>query len=264
MFATKRKTVRVGDQRFSDAEDWTSSWVSQMEFQPIDFSTLKEQGVREAILAPMLNALGYRHGGPNNIDYEVPIPYPRIQMGKRKPTDPPLEGRADYICTVDSKYRWTLEAKAPDVPIGTKEIEQAYSYAYHPAIHGIYFCLCNGREFRIYQTLLGPTAEPIYSTNYESLKEHFQILKNTLLPESIARDWKAHTVDVGKPVGPGLRSLVKITGGYIEYEKNSFNHPVLNGLINTITSGSIYRDEGGRLTCFILTMSSHSVIQLFN
>ena len=185
-------------------------------------------------------------------------------MGKRKPTDPPLEGKADYVCTVENKYRWILEAKAPDVPITIKEIEQAYTYAYHPAIRAIYFCLCNGREFRIYQTHLGPAAEPIYCTNYDSLNENFQIIKNTLLPESIVRDWKAHSVDVGKPIGPGLRSLVKIMGGYIEYEKNSLNNPLLSGLLNTITGGSIYRDDKGCLACYILTMSSHSVFQKFN
>jgi hypothetical protein len=238
--------------------------MSQMEFEPIDFSKLKEQGVREVILAPMLTALGYRHGGPNNIDYEVPIPYPRIQMGKRKPTDPPLEGRADYVCTVESKYRWTLEAKAPDVPIATKEIEQAYSYAYHPAIRAIYFCLCNGREFRVYQTHLGPAAEAIYSTKYESLTEDLQIIKNILLPESIVRDWKAQSVDVGVPIGQGLRSLVKITGGYIEYQRNSLNVPHLGGLINTITDGSIYRDDDKQITAYIVTMSLHVAFQRFN
>jgi hypothetical protein len=146
----------------------------------------------------------------------------------------------------------------------SKEVEQAYSYAYHPAIRAIYLCLSNGREFRIYQTHLGPAAEAIYSTRYESLDEDFQVIKNTLLPESIVRDWKAHTVDVGKPIGPGLGSLVKIASGYIEYETNSLNVPVLKGLINTITSGSIYRDDGGCLACYILTMSSHSVFQRFN
>jgi hypothetical protein len=160
--------------------------------------------------------------------------------------------------------RWTLEAKAPNVPIAIIEIEQAYTYANHPAVRAIYFCLCNGREFHIYQTHLGPDAEPIYATKYESLNEDFEAIGNTLKPDSIRRDWKAHAVDVGKPLGSGLRSLVKITGGFIEYEKNSLNQPLLNGLISTITGGSIYRDENGHLACYILTMSSHSIFQKFN
>ncbi len=185
-------------------------------------------------------------------------------MGTRKATDPPLEGKADYICEVEGKYRWVLEAKAPNVPIGIREVEQAYTYANHPAIRAIYFGLSNGREFRVYQTHLGPDAPPIYSTKYESLTEDYQVIRNILLPESIVRDWKAQGVDVGVPLGPGLRSLVKITGGHIEYQRNSRNLPQLIGLINTITDGSIHRDDNKQLTAYIVTMSMHTAFQRFN
>jgi hypothetical protein len=236
-----------------------------MLFAPIDLSSLNEAGVREEILAPLLRALGYRSGSANNIIRELLIPYPRIQMGRRKPgKDPKLEGKADYICEVNGKYRWVVEAKASNVPITIEEVEQAFTYAFHPAIRAIYFCLCNGHEFHIYQTHLGPEAAPIFTTTYERLNDDFQAIENTLAPESIKRDWKSQTVDIGKPIGIGLRSLVKITGGYIEYQTNSMNNHVLNGLLNTITGGSIYRNEEGKLACYIVTLSSHAIFQKFN
>lgn len=236
-----------------------------MEFPPRDFSNSKfnEQVVREQVLAPMLNDLGYATGTVNDILLEVPLPYPRISMGRRKPDkDPELTGRADYICVVEESLYWVLEAKRPQEDIGSVEIEQAYSYANHPAVRAIYFCLSNGREFKIYQTNQGPNVPPLFTTTYDQLKTDFETIRNILSPQSLKRVGRAHKVDVGKPVGVGLRSLCKITNGFFVYEKVQPSVPGFIGLTYSIDGGSIYRNLEGKVEILIIGRSPYSSLQV--
>jgi hypothetical protein len=148
-----------------------------------------------------------------------------------------------------------LEAKSPG-QINIDEIEQAYSYAIHPEVRAIYFCISDGYEFRIYRTDYAPDVAPIFQTNYDELKTTFDTLKNILSPESIRRDWSARVIDIGKPIGAGLNSLVKIESGHIGFQSNSWNIPVYNALSLTVVNGAIQRDENGKLLLYLLTRSS--------
>jgi hypothetical protein len=227
-----------------------------MLFEPIDFSKLNEQDVREEILAPIIRHLGYRRGTSNDVIRELSLRYPRIFLGRKKPKkDPIIRGEADYVLDIDNKWRWVLEAKSPG-QIDIDEIEQAYSYAIHPEVRAIYFCLSDGYEFKIYRTDYAPDVAPIFQTNYDELNTTFATLKNILSPESIKRNWSARVIDIGKPVGTGLNSLVKIESGHIGFQSNSWNIPVYNALSLTVVNGTIQRDEDGKLLIYLVTRSS--------
>jgi len=236
-----------------------------MLFEPIDFTQLNETDIREEILAPLLRRLGYRSGTNNNIIREQSLRYPRFFLGRKKPnTDPELRGKADYICEVDRRIRWTIEAKTPAAEISLDDIEQAFTYASHPEVRAVYFCLCNGREFKIFQSNQGPEVPPILSIKYEDFNEKFFVIENLLRPTSILKNQPTQIPDLGRPIGPGLRSLVRITGGYIEYLEDSLNLPYLKGLIGTITDGAVERDENGRLIAFVNTRSPFAAMQRLN
>jgi hypothetical protein len=236
-----------------------------MLFGLVDFAQLNETGIREEILAPLLRELGYGSGTKHRIIYEQSLRYPRFFLGRKDPKkDPELRGKADYICEVDRKIRWTIEAKSPASEITTDDIEQSYSYANHPEIRAVHFCICNGHEFRVYQTNHGPQSPPILSIQYQEFNEKFDTLKNLLSPAAISRNWPTLKVDVGKPLGPGLRSIAQITGGFIQFTSNSLNLPYLNGVTNTITDGAIERNETGQLTAFIQLRSPLAQIQRLN
>jgi hypothetical protein len=227
-----------------------------MLFEPIDFSKLNEQDVREEILAPLIRNLGYRRGTSNDVIRELSLRYPRIFLGRKKTKkDPMLRGEADYIFDIDKKWRWVLEAKKPG-QINIDEIEQAYSYAIHPEVRAIYFCLSDGYEFKIYRTDYAPEVAPIFQTNYDELNTTFDTLKNILSPDSIRRDWSASVIDIGKPVGAGLNSIVKIESGHIGFQSNSWNIPVYNALSLTVVNGTIQRNENGRLLIYLVTRAS--------
>lgn len=236
-----------------------------MAFEPLDFDQLNETDVREEILAPLLRELGYRAGTNNNIIREQSLRYPRSHLGRKEPRkDPELRGKADYIAQADRKIRWTIEAKSPTTGITTDEIEQAYTYANHPEVRAVYFCICNGRELRIYQTNRGPDADPLLVLPYEELNRSFQVVENLLSPASLLRDHPDQELDFGRPIGPGLRSIVRITGGHITYIENSLNLPQLRGLTVTITTGAVERSETGQLIAFLRTQSPFVSFQKLN
>lgn len=236
-----------------------------MLFGPIDFAQLNETGIREEILAFLLRELGYSSGTRHRIIYEQSLRYPKFSLGRKDPKrDPELRGKADYICEADGKIRWTIEAKSPACKITADDIEQSYSYANHPEVRAVYFCICNGHEFRVYQTNHGPQSPPIFSIQYQEFNEKIDVLKNLLSPTAISRNWLTLKVDIGKPLGPGLRSIAQITGGFVQFTKNSLNLPYLNGLTDTITDGAIERDENGQLIAFIQLRSPLAQIQRLN
>jgi type I site-specific restriction endonuclease len=95
---------------------------------------LSEAAVREEISAPLLRELGYRSNTENDIRYEVNLRYPKDFLGLKKDTDPPLRGKADYVCKAGGRVAWVIEAKSSEADITAEAVEQAYTYARHPEI----------------------------------------------------------------------------------------------------------------------------------
>jgi predicted type IV restriction endonuclease len=88
---------------------------------------INEATVREEIIAPLLSALGYRANGENDIRRELPLRYPRRSLGHKKPKkDPPLIGKADYVCYAGGRVVWTIEAKPSGAAITADDVEQAF------------------------------------------------------------------------------------------------------------------------------------------
>ena len=245
-----------------------------MDFAAFDFTQLNEMDVREEIVAPLLRQLGYRAGTSNNIIREQLLRYPRAYIGRKNlQRDPELRGKADYICEADGKVRWTIEAKTPVFEISIDDIEQAYTYGYHPEVRAVYFCICNGREIRIYQTDRGPDSTPLLVILYENLNESYPTIENILSPAAVLRDHPKYVVDTGPPLAQGLRSVARITGGSIHLTDNrvtltrlgtSLKIPALGDLVYAITDGAIERDEMGKLTAFIKTLSPVGSLQKLN
>lgn len=234
-------------------------------FDPLDFTNLNETDVREEILAPLIRLLGYRSGTENDVIREQSLRYPRAFLGRKKPgQDPVLRGKADYILDARNTVRWVIEAKAPDVEIDLDAVEQAYTYANHPEVRAVYFVLSNGHKFVVYQTALGPGCAPIFQVEYQQLNEALPTLHNLLSPSSLLRDHPGVEPDTGIPIGPGLRSVVRIANGLIRYEQNSLGNKVLNELQTGITKGAIERDENGRLVAYIETHGPSRSLQELN
>ncbi len=235
-----------------------------MDFPDYDFNSLNETDIREEIIAPLLRYLGYRSGTSNNIVREQPLSYPKQFLGRKKQNDPILRGRADYICDVRGQVKWVIEAKAPGASLDKDAEEQSWSYANHPEIRAVYFCLTNGKEFQIFQTNRGAEADPIFECRYEKMDSSLSAIKNILSPDSILRDHPTYEVDYGIPIGPGLRSIVRITNGSIIYHSNSIGLKPLIGLAMTITEGSVERNEKGKLEAYIETQVPYESLQKLN
>ncbi len=224
-----------------------------------DFDRMNETDVRENILSRLLRELGYAHSTPADIITEQPLRYPRLSLGRKKPADPFLRGKVDYILEIDRRLRWVVEAKAPNAAVSIDDREQAWSYANHPEVRGIYALVSNGREFEIYRANEGPHAPPILAFSYEQLEDHFQTLKNLLGPDSLRRDFGAVRLDVGRPLGRGLRSFAKIASGSMTYTDHTGPIPMpphLSGLTLHLVEGAVERYEG-KIFAYLKVRSSH-------
>ena len=147
-----------------------------------------ETDVREEIAAPMLAALGYERGTANNIGREATLAYERQFLGKKKGTDHPLRGRADYILTVAGAGRWVLEIKAPKEPIDIDAIEQTISYARHPEVSASYAVVLNGQRLTVHYASQKSTDNPIVDLVVSDPLALASQLEGLLSPAAIRRD----------------------------------------------------------------------------
>lgn len=216
----------------------------------MDFSNMNETDVREEIVRPLLHDLGYRRNTLANIRTEVPLRYDNAFLGRKKPNDPPLRGRADYICEATSYGRWTVEVKSPTEELDRDAIEQAHTYSAHPEIAASHFLLTNGREFALYAT--AQLERPLLAFSYDKLGDNILPLRNAVGYEALKRLNSLMKPNQGKPLGENISSTMEIIGGEIRYGSHRSSHPlfnvdVMNGLIAPITGGLVDRSEDGRL-----------------
>ncbi len=121
---------------------------SEFDFTLLDDPEFKEDAVREELISPMLNGLGYSASGDFKVVRSRRLKHPFISIGSRRKQ---LELVPDYLFEIAGTPAWVLDAKAPTEDLdNTKHLEQAYSYAIHPEIRVPYFSLCNGRRFVLY------------------------------------------------------------------------------------------------------------------
>jgi hypothetical protein len=216
-----------------------------------DFASMNETDVREIIVRPLIESLGYRHGTEAYIRTEQTLRYGKAFLGRKNPArDPDLVGRADYICGVISFGKWVVEVKSPTEPLSQDTVEQAHTYAAHPEIAASHFLLTNGREFRLYET--SRLESPTLAWSFRDIDDNLLRLFNILSPAAVRKRAKANSVDSGKPLGKGLNSRLQVVGGEIIYEEHTGNHPLfqdssVNGLRLPVVGGSVSRTEDGRI-----------------
>jgi len=216
-----------------------------------DIDTMNEADVRDIICRPFLHALGFRQGSEANIRTEVPLAYDAAFLGRKKPDkDPPLRGRADYICDLVSFGRWVLEAKPPSEPLTSEDAEQAHTYAAHPSVAALFYVLTNGREFRLYRT--SHPEEPVFAWPVSSTTENLVLLKNYLSPDALKRQFALRPLDTNKPLGLSVGSRGEIVGGIVRYGNHSVSIPAFQQMLDqrgasnaAVTGGHVMRTPEG-------------------
>ncbi len=233
-----------------------------------DFDAMNETDVREIIVRPLLHRLGFAHGTQDNIRTEVKLRYDRAFLGRKNPSkDPPLAGRADYICEVISYGRFTVEVKAPSSILTKDDAEQAHTYSAHPEIGAFHFLLTNGREFRLYVT--SELDCPILTWRFENMDQKIVEIFNIIGPAAIRKRSERVRPMPGKPLGLGIGPRVDIAGGEVRYGEHLSDHPflqlngTLNGVVAGIRGGEVRRDDDGRLVAHVTLINPfQSITQL--
>lgn len=236
-----------------------------MNFPPFDFAAMNEAAVREEIVAPLLRHLGYRSTTVNNIIHEHNLSYRKLQLGRKNPAkDPPLRGRADYICVAGGQVRWTSEAKPPSEELDLDSREQAWTYANHPQVRAVYFVLTNGRRFELYQTNRGADSAPVFSCTYEDLPARLLSIENLLKPSSVLRDNKAQELDTLPALAEGLRSSARVASGWMSIEALEPHIQQFLGMTYTITDGMVKRAVDGTIHAELHTQVPFEKLQSLN
>ncbi|MDR1941378.1 MAG: type I restriction enzyme HsdR N-terminal domain-containing protein [Endomicrobium sp.] len=150
------------------------------QFNDLNFKKLfgnpdfKEDSVREVVISPLLEALGYRQ---ENIVRSKAVKFKAGSQKKEITLIP------DYILEINGKYACVLDAKSPKENILSNDnVAQVYSYATNPEIRSAYFALCNGKEFSLFKTSI--SEKPILFFNTENINENFDKLRFYISPNS--------------------------------------------------------------------------------
>jgi hypothetical protein len=215
------------------------------------------------VIGPLLRELGYRTGTDSNIVRELDLRYPHSYIGRKDTKkDPVLRGKADYVLEIGQRIRWVLEAKAPGVDIAAADqLEQARSYAAHPEVAAVYFVLCNGARFLVYDCAEAPGSPPLLDLAYEDLPSRFGDLRNALAPAAMLRAFPDRRHNFSPAIGIGLSAIARITNGVIRFRSVSVESDALKQLRTFIVGGSVQRDENGRLVAHMATEAPIREIQ---
>lgn len=238
-----------------------------------------ETDVRAEVAEPLLAALGYQRGTSNDIWRELSLTYALQSLGRKKPSDPPLRGRADYVLSVLGAGRWVLETKASHETIDVNAIEQAITYARHPEVSAAYAVILNGTRLTVHHTSQASTEKPLVDLTISDVAALAKQLAGLLSPAAVRRDCTPPIVDLGSPLAEGLRSKAPIRGGNIRHDKTTWSANIrlpdgevqrldemcrrLSGLRIAITGGSVYRDLDSRIRAKLQWSMPHDELLRF-
>lgn len=238
-----------------------------------------ETDVRAEVAEPFLAVLGYRRGTSNDIFREFPLTYARQSLGRKKPSDPPLRGRADYVLSVLGAGRWVLETKAPHESIDIDSIEQAITYARHPEVSAGYAAVLNGVRLTLHHASQRSSDSPLVDVAISDPALLANQLAGLLSPPAIQRDCSPPLVDLGTPLAKGLRSRARILSGEIRHANSTWSANVplpvaevqrqnevcrrLGGIRIAITGGSVYRDSESRIRAKLQWSMPHDELLQF-
>lgn len=154
----------------------TTNIFGNFDFKKLDASDFKEDSVREVIIMPLLNYLGYTN---DDIVRSKGLIHPFLKTGSKKSK---ITLIPDYLLKVRDNYAWVLDAKAPDQVITHGDnVEQVFSYSMHPEIRTKYFALCNGKEFALFRQ---DYQKPVLSFSINEISFYLEKLHYYLSPNS--------------------------------------------------------------------------------
>jgi hypothetical protein len=120
----------------------------QFDFRVLDDPDFREDSVREALIGPLLRALGFSEQPPYRVIRSKRLEHPFVYIGTVRKN---ITIIPDYLLERDGEFAWVLDAKRPSANIDTgKNVEQAYSYAIHRDIRVPLYGLCNGRKLIVF------------------------------------------------------------------------------------------------------------------
>lgn len=177
--------------------------LADFNFNVLDDPEFKEDAVREEIIVPIIKALGYDVTGKHRIVRSRALEHPFVAIGSIKKR---INIIPDYILYADERIGWILDAKAPTEAVDDPEhVAQAYSYAIHRDVHAVWFALCNGREFALYNVAdMSRVARLRF--NIAEIGSYWPKMKRMLLPPAVAsfgipykKDLGIHLLKLGFP-----------------------------------------------------------------
>lgn len=176
--------------------------LQDFDFAILDSDGFKEDSVREELILPLLNALGYAASGSNRIIRSKALDHPFLTVGSKKK---PITLIPDYLLTVDGNFTFVLDAKAPGEEIKTgQNVEQVYSYAVHPEIRVELFALCNGRQFILFDV---HQKEPLLYLHLSEISHYWEELVKFLAPVKAATQLPKRLRSVGASPKAGFDYL---------------------------------------------------------
>ncbi len=148
----------------------------QFNFNQLNSPDFKEDSVREVLILPILQRLGYQQ---TQIIRSKTLQHPFLKIGSKKRA---INLIPDYLFKIEENYAWVLDAKAPNESITQGDnIEQVFSYATHPEIRTKYFALCNGREFALFRT---DEQKPFLYFLLQDIENYWEQLDRYLAPDA--------------------------------------------------------------------------------
>lgn len=129
-----------------------------------------EEATKQALILPMLEALGYDIWNPNEVCPEYDADFAVKKAGQRE--------KVDYAILINGTPRIFIEAKAVDEPLDGHHGQLARYFNALPEV--ALSVLTNGVEYRFYSdttTANVQDKEPFYSTRLDRVGEDFAIFK---------------------------------------------------------------------------------------
>ncbi|WP_158118960.1 type I restriction enzyme HsdR N-terminal domain-containing protein [Vibrio metoecus] len=150
------------------------------DFSVVDNIEFKEDSVRELLVLPLLNELGYEPYGDYSVERSSRLTHPYVYFGtqKRKVSIVP-----DYVLKVKNKRVCIIDAKAPKENIlNGKNVEQAYSYAIHPDVRAKFYVLFNGKYLSVFHV---DQIDPILYIPVKDINSKWSLVEEILAPYNI-------------------------------------------------------------------------------
>lgn len=149
---------------------------TDFDFQQLYSPDFKEDSVREVLILPIIQKLGYEQ---TQIVRNKSLQHPFLKIGSKKRK---VSLIPDYLFRIEDSYAWVLDAKSPSEIITTGEhIEQVYSYAIHPEVRTKFFSLCNGKEFILFRQ---DADQPLIYFQLQDIENHWEEVVSYLSPSS--------------------------------------------------------------------------------